>query len=130
MVLAAREAAELAPPIEREPPLNFLNRILLLESFSRNTFEQAVNLHSLLDTRGIERFALVTSPTHMRRAMATFIGQGLNPIPSSSSQHSDGFLADRWVFLPDKNALEASRLAMREGMALVYYALRGWFSPP
>ena len=103
---------------------------ILLESSSRNTFEQAVYLHSLLDIRGIERFALVTSPTHMRRAIATFIGQGLNPIPSSSSQHSDGFLADRWVFLPDKNALEASRLAMREGMALVYYTLRGWFSPP
>jgi len=103
---------------------------ILLESSSRNTFEQALNLRSLLDAHGIERFVLVTSPTHMRRAMATFIGQGLNPIPSSSAQHSEDFLAESWVFLPDNDALEASRLAMREGMALVYYALRGWFSLP
>ena len=103
---------------------------ILLESSSQNTYEQAVNLRPLLDAHAIEDFVLVTSPTHMRRSMATFISQGFNPIPSSSAQHSEGFLADRWVFLPDKDALEASRLAMREGMALVYYALRGWFSPP
>ena len=103
---------------------------ILLESSSQNTYEQALRLRSLLDTHGIENFVLVTSPTHMRRAMATFIGRGFNPIPSSSQQHSAGFLADHLVFLPDSDALEASRLAMREGMALVYYGLRGWFSPP
>ena len=103
---------------------------ILLEASSQNTYEQALRLRSLLDAHGIENFVLVTSPTHMRRAMATFIGRGFNPIPSSSAQHVEGFLSDQWVFLPDSDALEASRLAMREGMALIYYALRGWLSPP
>ncbi|HEY43091.1 MAG TPA: YdcF family protein [Anaerolineae bacterium] len=103
---------------------------ILLESSSSNTFEQALNLGPLLEARGVERFVMVTSPSHMRRAMATFTAQGLDPIPAPSKQHPDDFLADRSVFLPNSQALEESRMAMREIMALLYYGLRGWLSSP
>jgi uncharacterized SAM-binding protein YcdF (DUF218 family) len=103
---------------------------ILLESSSSNTFEQASNLGPMLEAHGIERFIMVTSPSHMRRAMGTFIAQGLDPIPAPSKQHPDDFLADRSNFLPNSEALEESRIAVREIMALVYYALRGWLSSP
>lgn len=103
---------------------------ILLESSSQNTFEQALKLRPLLEAHGLEHFILVTSPTHMRRAVASFRAQGLDPTSSASAQHSDGFLSDRCALLPKNDALEASRQAFREGMAFVYYALRGWLSMP
>lgn len=105
-------------------------RRILLESSSGNTFEQALNLGPMLEARGVERFVMVTSPSHMRRAMGTFTAQGLDPIPAPSKQHPDDFLADRRFFLPNSEALEESRMAVREMMAWVYYALRGWLSSP
>lgn len=103
---------------------------ILLESSSSNTHEQALNLSPILETHDVERFVMVTSPSHMRRAMGTFTAQGLNPIPAPSKQHPDDFLADRSIFLPNSEALEESRMAAREIMALIYYALRGWLSSP
>lgn len=103
---------------------------ILLESSSSNTYEQAINLSSMLETRGVERFVMVTSPSHMRRAVGTFTAQGLDPIPAPSKQHPDNFLADRSNILPNSEALDESRMAMREIMALIYYALRGWLSSP
>jgi uncharacterized SAM-binding protein YcdF (DUF218 family) len=103
---------------------------IVLESTSSNTFEQAVNLAPMLEERSIGSFILVTSATHMRRATATFKAQGLNPIPSAAQQHSDGFLSARAFFLPNKEALEASRVAMRELMAIVYYRLAGRLTTP
>jgi len=103
---------------------------ILLESSSSNTFEQALNLGPMLEMHGVEKFLMVTSPSHMRRAMGTFTAQGLDPIPAPSEQHPDDFLADRSVIIPNSEALEESRMAVREIMALVYYALRGWLSSP
>jgi uncharacterized SAM-binding protein YcdF (DUF218 family) len=103
---------------------------IVLESASRNTFEQAVNLGPMLEERSIGSFILVTSPTHMRRSMATFKAQGLNPVPSASQQHSEDFLSARTAFLPNEDALQASRVAMRELMALTYYRLAGRLTSP
>ncbi len=103
---------------------------ILLESSSTNTFEQAQYLGPMLEAHDVERFVMVTSPSHMRRAMGAFIAQGLDPIPAPSRQHPDDFLANRSIFLPNSEALEESRMAVREIMAWVYYALRGWLSSP
>lgn len=100
---------------------------ILLESTSGNTYEQALNLKPLLERVGVERFVLVTSPSHMRRSMATFQAEGLSPIPSTSAQHPDGFLEGFSPLLPNHDALHTSRMVFREIMALVYYALSGRF---
>nr|NIS80641.1 hypothetical protein [Anaerolineales bacterium] len=103
---------------------------ILLESTSSNTYEQSLNLGPILKAHGIDRFVLVTSPTHMRRSLATFKAQGLIPTPSTSAQHQEGFLDAHNPVLPNHDALHASRLAMREIMALVFYQLSGRLSPP
>ncbi len=100
---------------------------ILLESASGDTYEQALNLKRMLAARGVERFILVTSPTHMRRALAAFEAQGLQPIPAISAQHGVGFLENSVAFLPNADALHASWMAMREIVATLYYALAGRF---
>lgn len=99
---------------------------ILLEPASRNTYEQAVNLAPLLAAHGIERFVLVTSSAHMWRALATFRGQGLYPIPSQSAARSIDLPARASVIIPTTAALRDSRGYLREYMALLYYWSRGW----
>ncbi|MFV1858934.1 MAG: YdcF family protein [Anaerolineales bacterium] len=101
-----------------------------LESLSGNTLEQAEQLSKLLEANEIEDFILVTSPIHMRRALATMRAQGLDPIPSPSSQHSEGHIVERGGLLPHPGALRASHAAIREGLATLFYWLNGWTDPP
>lgn len=96
------------------------------ESLSGNTYEQAQMLKPLLEAR---RFLLVTSPTHMTRALATFRNQGLDPLPAPALQHSSSEGAKPFPLLPNSGALSASRMAFRELFALGYYWWMGWLSP-
>ena len=99
---------------------------LLLESRSANTHDQAVNLAPLFEEHGIDRFILVTSPTHMRRAYLTFVHAGLDPIPAAALEHSESKDTFGNMILPSIGALDASRNVMRELFGLLYYAFRGW----
>ncbi len=99
---------------------------ILLESDSFNTHEQALNVPPMLTAAGIERFILVTSPTHMRRAYFTFLEQGLEPLPAISAQHSETSSFTSKSIVPDLEALAVSQSALREWMGLIYYTLRGW----
>jgi uncharacterized SAM-binding protein YcdF (DUF218 family) len=103
---------------------------ILVDATSHNTYEQAINLRPLLEAHDIERFLLVTSQTHMRRSMATFRAQALDPVPWSAPQHAEGFMDAHIDILPNSEALNASRMAMREIMALTFYALAGRLSAP
>lgn len=98
------------------------------DPLSGSTREQAVNLAGRLRELGAERFLLVTSPIHMRRAMAAFRAQGLPAVAAPSAQHGQGnpVLGSSW--LPHPAALSASQAAIREFLALGYYGLRGWLS--
>ena len=102
---------------------------ILMESGSHNTYEQAVNLAPLFEAHDIETFILVTSESHMRRSMAVFQGHGFQPIPSAAPQHAEGQILSRWGLLPNEEALDASRNAVREIMAIVYYSLSGKLQP-
>lgn len=102
---------------------------IVLESGSGDTHQQAVLLKALLKDMEIHPFILVTSPTHMRRALAAFYAEGLQPIPSASRQHSKGQGKADFPLLPKEGALDRSRNAFREVMALIYYEMRGWSSP-
>jgi len=101
-----------------------------LESVSGSTLEQAELLSRLLEVNEIREFILVTSPIHMRRALAVMRAQGLDPVPSPSSQHSEGHIVEQGNLLPDPAALQASRAAVREGLAQLFYWLNGWTGPP
>lgn len=99
---------------------------IVLESRSGSTREQAEEVKRLLDARQIDRFVLVTSPIHMRRSLAVFRAQGMNPIPSPANQHSSGHVVERGGILPHPDALAASQAALREALATAYYWSQGW----
>ncbi len=99
---------------------------IVLESNSRDTHEQALELAPLLAEQGVQRFVLVTSPTHMRRALAAFRGAGLEPIPSVSAQRSEAEPAPALGIIPNPGSLQASTAVLREVLALAYYGVRGW----
>lgn len=100
---------------------------ILLESGSGDTHDQALLLAGMLEEREVEDVVMVTSPTHMRRALLTFENAGLAPTPSISrldSQDPSRPQPPSWV--PTVAALQRSMSASREYLAIVYYWLRGW----
>ena len=97
---------------------------------SGSTREQAVNLAGMIRELRAEPFLLVTSPIHMRRALASFRAEQLAPVPAPSAQHALGHPVLRGGWLPHPAALDASQAALRETLALGYYWLRGWLRSP
>jgi len=100
------------------------------DPLSGSTREQAVNLAVLLRELRAEPFLLVTSPIHMRRALASFRAEQLAPVPAPSAQHALGHPVLSGGWLPHPAALNASQAALREALALGYYWLRGWLRSP
>lgn len=99
---------------------------IVLDSQSLNTREHAVNIMQILQARGIHSFVLVTSPSHMRRAMLAFHAEGANPIPSpcqGSLDRHQGWSA----IAPTQTAIEFTVSTMHEYVGLLYYSLRRYF---
>jgi uncharacterized SAM-binding protein YcdF (DUF218 family) len=97
---------------------------VVLEDRSRTTREEALLLKPLLAARHISTFVLVTSPTHMPRALRTLRAVGLDPIPSPSPART--LSPARWSLLPNRESLGVSDEAVYEACAFVYYLARGW----
>ncbi len=99
---------------------------ILVETEATDTHDEALRVRELLKSEGIDSFVLVTSTEHMRRALGSFAAEGMTPIPSAADQVApEGRLAAARL-LPSADALSRSYSAIREGFALLYYALRGW----
>lgn len=103
---------------------------ILLEPFSRNTYEQALNLGPLLADYAINRFVLVTSPEHIWRSRLIFEAQGLEVVPSVASRYSTNQISIGGLVTPSIATLNSSEGYLREYLALIYYWSRGWLAPP
>jgi uncharacterized SAM-binding protein YcdF (DUF218 family) len=99
---------------------------IVLESVSRNSHENAALVVPILQSRGIQHVVLVTSDTHMRRAIGAMRAVGITPIPALAP---DPRLPVDWYWwiLPTSDSLEASREVAREILAIPYYFARGWW---
>jgi uncharacterized SAM-binding protein YcdF (DUF218 family) len=100
---------------------------ILVEDRSRNTRENAVFSAPILQAKGARRLILVTSASHMRRAVAVFRRAGLDVIPFPTDYQSgwgEPDLVFRW--LPDADSLGTSRRVLKEWVGLAVYRLRGW----
>jgi uncharacterized SAM-binding protein YcdF (DUF218 family) len=109
---------------------------IVLESRSRNTYENALYVRELADAEGFNSILLVTSGLHMPRSVAIFERQGFEVVPAPAD-----FLAtwgeegrttevglEGWLlqWLPNSERLDFSTRALREYIGILVYRLRGW----
>ena len=100
---------------------------IVLETHSRNTHQNAVQVNKMLKARGIDRILLVTSAFHMPRAIKTFQHVGLDTIPSPSgysvAAYSKPAFLDWW---PRLGNLSKAQAVVKENLGILVYRIRGW----
>ncbi|MDP2955371.1 MAG: ElyC/SanA/YdcF family protein [Longimicrobiales bacterium] len=103
--------------------LGFPEIRMVLEPRPRDTRQEAELLAPLLRGR---RFALVTSASHMPRALALFRAQGLDPVPAPTghlAKERQGFDLLSWV--PAEGNLERTRFFWHEILGRAWARLTG-----
>ncbi|UVK37080.1 YdcF family protein [Mesorhizobium sp. AR10] len=103
---------------------------LVLESKSRNTYENAVFTRELVTPKPGETWLLVTSAFHMPRAKALFDKAGFSTIPwpadyRTSGKEGIGIFRDNAA-----DSLQATTMATREWIGLFAYWLSGRIDQP
>lgn len=102
---------------------------ILLETTSRSTRDNAVFAAEFAASQGWEKLLLVTSASHMARAVGAFRAAGLDVIPSPTDYAivpSVPMPLDILDFLPTAGALAQTSKAMHEVIGRRYYRWRGW----
>ncbi len=98
--------------------------VIEVETESRSTFENARGARRMLGPTPPERILLVTSGTHMPRALATFSRAGINAIPATAEVFATGggtFTA--LDLIPSSGALGLTTIALKEHLGLFVYRL-------
>jgi uncharacterized SAM-binding protein YcdF (DUF218 family) len=97
---------------------------ILLESTSRDTYDEATLIAPMLRTLVAEHLVLVTSDTHMPRSLGAFRAVGWDAVPAIAPDHAR---PPRWLWwvLPSSLGLELSAKVMHELAGIPYYWLRG-----
>ncbi len=99
---------------------------ILIENKSRNTFENAAFTAALFKEQGFRSGLLVTSASHMPRALAVFRKAGLAVEPASTDVGPQGEPAPFPLsFLPDSGSLDTTTRALKEYLGLIVYRWRG-----
>jgi uncharacterized SAM-binding protein YcdF (DUF218 family) len=95
-----------------------------LDLRAKDTRDHPRTIRPILEANGVRQFVIVTSPTHMRRALAVFRAAGFNPVGSVSLLRSD-HLHRPPLFLPNGDSLLLSDESLYDYSAWIYYWARG-----
>lgn len=116
--------------------LNVPEDAIWLEPDSRNTLENALFSHDILQEKGVNRIILVTSAMHMPRSVKLFQEQGFDVIPAPvdyRTTRSDwegfwdlNFQKHLFRLLPGADNLSLTTRAIKEHLGILFYTLRGW----
>jgi len=103
--------------------------VLIIESESRNTYQNAINTKRMLDSLKLDgRFLLVTSGSHMPRSLAIFNKAGFKHIdPFVTNRHSGNrrFTLDH-LLVPNPGAMVSLQQLIHEWVGFLIYKLRGY----
>lgn len=91
-----------------------------VEGASDNTHDNATLSAALLRPDQVQRVLLVTHAWHLPRAQRAFERAGLAVVPAPTRFHREPLTARDWL----PTGYEASRLALREWLGMVWYRLR------
>ncbi len=99
---------------------------IILESMSRETHENAALTATILRHLRPDAVILVTSASHMRRAIGAMRAAGIDPIPAIAP---DSWYEHGWTdtLLPSNHGLYFSGEVVHELIGIPYYRLRGWY---
>lgn len=99
---------------------------IIVETASQTTRDEAVVVDSMLKAQSIEQVIVVTSETHMRRALGAFRSVGIPAIPAIAPdiRREDASWAD--LVLPSEEGLGLGSINAHELLGISYYWLRGW----
>jgi uncharacterized SAM-binding protein YcdF (DUF218 family) len=92
---------------------------IILEQISKNTYQSAVEVKKLV---GNKPFILVTSATHLPRAVYIYKKMGLNPIPVPADFKAE-VRYNLIDFFPDPKNLKKSNIAFHEYFGILYYRI-------
>jgi uncharacterized SAM-binding protein YcdF (DUF218 family) len=98
---------------------------IITEGWSRTTAENAAEVAKVWPSLGASSALLVTSASHMPRALATFRRAGLPVTPAPTDIRGVDDPIDLLDLLPDATSLEATTGAAREAIGYFVYWLRG-----
>ena len=99
---------------------------IMTETASRTTRDEAVIIRDMLRAQNIDQMILVTSQTHMRRALGAFRAAGVEAIPAIA-QELDRHLPITQMLLPSADGLWVASTNVHEALGLAYYWARGWW---
>lgn len=99
---------------------------ILTETASKTTRDEAVIVKEILRVQNIDRVILVTSQTHMKRALGAFRAAGVDAIPAIAREFED-HVPPAMMVVPSEDGLGLASTNVHEGLGLAYYWLRGWW---
>jgi uncharacterized SAM-binding protein YcdF (DUF218 family) len=102
---------------------------LIVESTSKNTYENAVFTRRILDSLQLKgNYLLVTSAFHMPRSMAIFKKAGFKNITPFITNKSSGIRRYTFdhLFIPDPGALISIEVLIHEWVGYLIYKIKGY----
>ncbi len=120
-----------APVSEAETARRFATTLgidpsrIMVEGASRNTIENGRFTRAMVLPQPGERWLLVTSASHMPRAMGVFRKQGFDPIAYPVDYHTTGTSSDYGPFRTVVQGLGYTDIALKEVVGLAAYWVMG-----
>jgi uncharacterized SAM-binding protein YcdF (DUF218 family) len=98
---------------------------VLVEADSRNTYENALYTAQMLRAQRLQHVVLVTSASHMRRAVATFHKQGIFP-DTYPVDYQAADVITPFSFVPSASSLVKMTAVLHELCGMLAYRLQGY----
>ncbi len=99
-------------------------RDIIMDSTSRNTYENANAVKQICEKLSCEKIILITSAYHMQRAMYAFKHVGLkNVIPAPTDYKTNRSCYNFMSYMPNMGAFINTDRALHEYIGLLYYRL-------
>ncbi len=91
-----------------------------------NTYQEVLEVSKLVEEG--DTIILVTSASHMRRAVALFEGQGIYVIPAPTGHLAEGSVHKPYLveYLPRADNIDFLETVVRERLGLAWAYLNGW----
>jgi uncharacterized SAM-binding protein YcdF (DUF218 family) len=108
--------------------IQFPDSALIIESASRNTYENAIFTKRITDSLQLHNILLITSAFHMPRALAIFRKAGFKNVTPYITNKFSGmrrFTPDH-LLIPNAGALMSVQLLIHEWIGYIIYKMKGY----